>query len=286
MTSTLESFAIGHTIVFSRGLIDVLPDEASLATMLAQEMGSRRPGPPHRYDSTPSSIACCSTKRTRSSHFGFARTPEEEDAANAKANELLKNSPYKDQLATAKLFLRSAGRRAQKEIPNLISPHLGDRVPIDMTAAALPLRRRNRRLPLPRQPTRRHRRLRSLRLPLGGRIKMDPWSDKLEMLKAKPVGTVAEREKMPFEVTPFMLYLTREINTNSSQAMPNGPASAATKAAASDKAPEASAKKARRHTPPQAEAASPPQPGLAALLFLQPPAEPLPVQARALTCVT
>ena len=38
---------------------------------------------------------------------------------------------------------------------------------------------------------------------------MDPWNDKLEMIKSKPVGTVAEREKMPFEVTPFMPYLTR-----------------------------------------------------------------------------
>src|SRR5260370_40646240 len=31
MTSTLESFTMGHTIVLSRGLVDVLPDEASLA---------------------------------------------------------------------------------------------------------------------------------------------------------------------------------------------------------------------------------------------------------------
>src|SRR5438309_9729444 len=38
MTSTLESFDIGHTIVLSRGLIDVLPDEASLATILAMEL--------------------------------------------------------------------------------------------------------------------------------------------------------------------------------------------------------------------------------------------------------
>ena len=75
-------------------------------------------------------------------------------------------------------------------------------------------------------------------LPLGGRVKMDPWSDKLEMLKAKPVGTVAEREKMPFEVTPFMLYLTRQVNTNSSSVMPGGPATAATKAVAADKAPQ------------------------------------------------
>ena len=74
-------------------------------------------------------------------------------------------------------------------------------------------------------------------MPLGGRIKMDPWSDKLEMLKAKPVGAVAEREKMPFEVTPFMLYLTREINTNSSAMVP-GAVSADTKAASADKAPQ------------------------------------------------
>jgi hypothetical protein len=32
LTSPLESFTVGHTIVLSRGLIDVLPDEASLAT--------------------------------------------------------------------------------------------------------------------------------------------------------------------------------------------------------------------------------------------------------------
>ncbi len=63
---------------------------------------------------------------------------------------------------------------------------------------------------------------------------MDPWNDKLEMLKAKPVGSVAEREKMPFEVTPFMLYLTREINTNSSRRRcPAALATAATTAVAS-----------------------------------------------------
>ena len=64
---------------------------------------------------------------------------------------------------------------------------------------------------------------------------MDPWSDKLEMLKAKPVGTVAEREKMPFEVTPFMLYLTREVNANSSAGMPNNPVTADSKSVAADK---------------------------------------------------
>src|SRR3984885_9795004 len=46
LTSPLESFTIGHTIVISRGLLDVLPDEASLAMMLAHEVSHIVLGPP------------------------------------------------------------------------------------------------------------------------------------------------------------------------------------------------------------------------------------------------
>jgi hypothetical protein len=46
-------------------------------------------------------------------------------------------------------------------------------------------------------------------LPLGGRIKLDPWSDQVELSKAKPVALTSAREKMPFELTPFFPYLTR-----------------------------------------------------------------------------
>ena len=35
LTSPLETFSVGNTIVVSRGLIDVLPDEASLAMVLS-----------------------------------------------------------------------------------------------------------------------------------------------------------------------------------------------------------------------------------------------------------
>jgi hypothetical protein len=46
-------------------------------------------------------------------------------------------------------------------------------------------------------------------LPLGGRVRLDPWSNRVELLKAKPVALLTAREKMPFEVTPFFPYLTR-----------------------------------------------------------------------------
>jgi hypothetical protein len=196
-TSTLESFTVGHTIVLSRGLVDVLPDEPSLAAVLAIELAHIVLG--HRLDPNYAFFdQLLVDDKDTFRHFGFARTPEEEQQANAKAAELLKNSPYKNQLATATLFMQALDTR-QKEIPNLISGHLGNRVsemqgalsstPVNADAKTNPQQ--------------------IAALPLGGRVKMDPWNDTLEMMKTKPVGTIAEREKMPFELTPFMPYLTR-----------------------------------------------------------------------------
>jgi hypothetical protein len=197
LTSTLESFTIGHTIVLSRGLIDVLPDEATLATMVAHELAHVVLG--HRIDTQFAFNDRLLFKDEETfQHFVFRREPSEEDAANQKAVEMLKNSPYKDQLANAGLFLQALNTRA-KQIPNLISPHLGNRVPVNselLNAAAPPAD--PKRGPL------------IAALPLGSRIRLDPWNDSTEIIKAKPAGTVSEREKMPFEVTPFMPYLTRQ----------------------------------------------------------------------------
>jgi hypothetical protein len=49
-------------------------------------------------------------------------------------------------------------------------------------------------------------------MPLGGRVKMNPWDDTLDMLKSRPLGTLTEHDKMPFEVTPFVIYLTRVVS--------------------------------------------------------------------------
>jgi hypothetical protein len=194
MTSTIESFSIGHTIVLSRGLVDVLPDEASLAAMLAKEIGyiltTRR-----RVDTRFAFYDRLQFSEQKIfQHFDFERKPEEDAAATAKAADLLKNSPYKDQLGTAEMFMAELHERA-REIPNLISPRVGDagllKLPVAATAEGA--------------ESARH----IVALPLGGRIKLDPWNDTLALLKDKAAGNVPDREKMPFEVTPFMIYLTR-----------------------------------------------------------------------------
>src|SRR6266852_671121 len=92
MTTTLESFTLGHTIVLSRGLIDVLPDEASLATVIAHELGHVVLA--HRMDSSFAFFdQLLIDDKDTFRHFGFARTPEEEQAAGAKGLQFLTNSP-------------------------------------------------------------------------------------------------------------------------------------------------------------------------------------------------
>src|SRR5438094_4701357 len=160
-TSTLESYTIGHTIVLSRGLVDVLPDEASLAAMLAHELGHVVLG--HRLDTQYAFFnELLVEDKDTFRHFGFARTPDEEHAANTKAVEILNNSPYKTQLGNAGLFLQALQNR-QKEVPNLISAHLGNRVPTmpDLQATA------------PIDPKQNPQKIAAL--PIGGRVKMDPW---------------------------------------------------------------------------------------------------------------
>ena len=124
-------------------------------------------------------------------------------------------SPYKDQLATAQTFLQALQKRS-KEIPNLISPHLGDNMPTNWTIASI----------APSEPpmgktvetsqvdavsqANAHQVASIVALPLGGRIKIDPFTGQLRLLKFKSTALATEYEKMPFEVTPVFLYLTRQ----------------------------------------------------------------------------
>ena len=204
-TSTLESFTVGHTIVVSRGLIDVLPDEASLATLLARELAHIVLG--HRIDTQYAFFdRMLFDEKDAFHHFGFRRTPEEEYAADQKALELLKNSPYKDQLETPRLFIEALQSRV-KDIPNLISPHLGDSLPDNWAVSATSASPASAAAaPAAAKPDNKL----IVALPLGGRVKMDPWNDELTMLKAKSVSIMTERDKMPFEVTPFIPHLSRE----------------------------------------------------------------------------
>jgi len=199
LTAPLESFTIGHTIVVSRGLLDVLPDEASLAVIVAHELSHVILG--HRSDPKLAfSDQMFFPDEQSFQRLNFMHRPAEEEAADTKALELLENSPYKEKLGAAGLFLKVLQQKAP-DLPNLIHPHLGNGL-----AAGESIRMSALLASAPQLDE--HRTDQIAALPLGARIKLDPWSDQVEFTKAHCVPLVLAREKMPFEITPFFPYLT------------------------------------------------------------------------------
>jgi len=200
LTSPLESFTIGHTIVVSRGLLDVLPDEASLAMVVAHELGHIALG--HSLDDRLAfNDRLFFPDENTFQRLDFARNPANEEAADSKALELLGKSPYKDKLSNAGLFLKALQARAP-ELSNLIRPHLGNSIGNGKTIRMSALLNSAPQLEMKRTDQ-------IAALPLGGRIKLDPWSNRVEMMKTKPVALLSPNEKMPFEITPFFPYLKR-----------------------------------------------------------------------------
>lgn len=201
LTAPLESFSIGHTIVISRGMLDVLPDEASLAMVLAHELSHIVLQHGMDIDTKYAFNDRMQFKDNKAfENFSFSHSPAEEEAADKKAVELLSNSPYKDKLSNAGLFLKAVDMHS--ELHNLIRAHLGNGL-----ASKNALRMSELMNAAPKLQTSRTDQVAAL--PLGGRVKVDPWTDQVQLMKSKAVPLLSAREKMAFQVTPFFPHLTR-----------------------------------------------------------------------------
>src|SRR5262249_576234 len=167
LTTPLETFSMGHTIAISRGLLDVLPDEASLATVLAQELAHIALG--HR---TATEFAF-HNRTMLSNHetlqrFRFQRSTPEIIAAGHKTVDILANSPYKQKLGNAELFLKALNSRSSR-LPKLIQATVGNQLASAETLVRLAAF-------ASQAPALQEKSLEQIAaLPLGSRIKVDPW---------------------------------------------------------------------------------------------------------------
>jgi hypothetical protein len=201
LTAPLETFSVGNTIVISRGLIDVLPDEASLAAVLSHELAHIVLG--HNLGSKYAfNDRMLFSDDSTYNNLGFKHIPEEEAAADKKAIDLLNNSPYAQKLDNVGLFFKALQARAP-QLNALLTTHLGNPLAEGGTI--------NRLKDLSTKgPALDNNKLDQVAaLPLGGRVKINPWDDKAEMVKTSPVAITSARDKMPFEVTPFFPRLAR-----------------------------------------------------------------------------
>jgi hypothetical protein len=202
LTTPLESFTIGNTIVLSRGLIDVLPDEASLAAIIAHELAHITLG--HKIDTKYSfNDRMLFEDPEALQKIQMKRDPKEEADADKKAAELLKNSPYKDKLGTAGLFLKVLDERSPV-LTRLLQSHIGNAMAKGDVRRMAELKTNAPELEMAKVDQ-------IAALPLGGRVHVNPWSAKIDLMKAKPVALNFAREKMPFELAPIQLHLTRQL---------------------------------------------------------------------------
>ena len=201
LTAPLETFSVGNTIVISRGLIDVLPDEASLAAVLSHELAHIVLG--HNLGSKYAfNDRMLFSDDSTYNNLGFKHIPEEETAADKKAIDLLNNSPYAQKLDNVGLFFKALQARAP-QLNALLTTHLGN--PLAENGAISRLSAL-----ASKGPALDNNKLDQVAaLPLGGRVKINPWDDKAEMVKTAPVAITSARDKMPFEVTPFYPRLAR-----------------------------------------------------------------------------
>jgi hypothetical protein len=200
LTMPLESFVMGRTIVISRGLLDVLPDEATLAAVLAHELAHIVLG--HSVGAGYlSGLTLPFSDREIFAHLNFHFDPAQEADADKKGLELFSKSPYKDQLVNAGLFLKALEARSP-QLPNLLHGRFSNDFGSSHLVGMQALANSGKHLQMDRVDQ-------ISALPLGSRIVVDPWSDRIEMLKSKPVRLESAAEKMPFEVSPFFPHLKR-----------------------------------------------------------------------------
>jgi hypothetical protein len=200
ITSDFEMFSMQNTIVLSRGLIDVVPNEETLAALLAFEVAdAMMPKPAQDQYGFSDILRLTPTEALKK--LSFVDNPDEARKNSEKAVELLKKSPYADKLANAGLFLLQL--QSQKAaLKQLISARLGNQVyftsQLLQSAPALD----------PGSLTQMGA------LPMGSRVKINPWNDSVSLLKTQQMAPLSPREKIPFEVTPINLHLTRYVESS------------------------------------------------------------------------
>ncbi len=206
LTAPLESIAIGNTIVLSKGLIDTLPNEGSLASVLAFQLAHIVLG--HHIDTKYAfNDRLLFPDEASFERIHMQHTDADDEAAAKKAMVLL--DTYMNYQGMDKNMERDAGlyltqlQAREKYLVALNSPRLGDSLlkpdGTPWMAALLP---KAGKLDMDRMDQ-------IAALPLGSQLRVDAWDDKVFRLNAKAVPPLNARDKMPFEVTPVYYRLTR-----------------------------------------------------------------------------
>lgn len=205
LTTTIEATTVGNTILISKGLLDTLPNEESIASVVALELAHVAMG--HHIDTRYAfNDRLMFPDEASFQRIAMNHTDHDNEDAAKRATEYLQASMYKDKLPNAGLFWSQLADRG-KALKALNSPRLGDSLlRADGTSWMSDLAKTAPKInwdDLEQIPA----------LPLGSWLKIDPWDDRVHMLNATRYAPMNARDKMPLEVTPIYFRLQR-LNAN------------------------------------------------------------------------
>jgi hypothetical protein len=201
LTTTIESTTVGNTILISKGLIDSLPNEESIASVVSMELAHIAMG--HHIDTRYAfNDRLLFPDESTFQRINMYHSEADNASAAKRAEEYLQASMYKDKLPSAGLYWAQLVDRG-KVLKALNTPKLGDSLlKEDGTPWMGDLARQAPKLNWDDLTQ-------VAALPLGSWLKTDPWDDKVRMLNAKRYAPMNARDKMPLEVTPIIFKLQR-----------------------------------------------------------------------------
>ena len=246
LTDTIEATTVGNTILVSKGLVDSLPSEEAIASVIAMELAHIAMG--HHIDTR----YAFNDRLLFPDEASFQRilmnhTDVDNGTAAKRAMEYLEASMYKDKLPSAGLFYEQLVDRSRVLRSLMESPRLGDSLlKADGTPWMGDLLHEAPKINWDDLAQ-------TAALPLGSWLKTDPWDDKVHMLTAKRYAPMNARDKMPFEVTPIFFKLQRYDAAAVTPPAAAAPSSSDQPVAAPDNTPPA-----QPPAPPQSGAAPPP----------------------------
>jgi hypothetical protein len=201
LSTTIEATTVGNTILISKGLIDTLPSEEAIASVVSMELAHIAMG--HHIDTRYAfNDRMLFPDEATFKRIDMYHSDHDNAEAAKRAMEYLQNSMYKDKLPSAGLYYAQLVDR-EKALKALNTPKLGDSLlKADGTPWMADLAKGATKLnwdDLTQRPA----------LPLGSWLKTDPWDDRVHQLNAKIYAYLNPRDKMPLELTPVFYKLQR-----------------------------------------------------------------------------
>ena len=200
LTTPIEATTVGTTILISKGLIETLPNEEAIASVVAFELA-------HVIQSSIVDTRYSFSDRTMfpdrkvSRDLYLAHSSKEDEKAAEVAVSLLKKSMYGDKLGGISLYYQQMALGIGK-LNWLYRPETGDSLisPAGKPWLLAQLAEKSPRLE-PGNPNQ------LAALPLGSNLVVDPWSGEVRLNDAPRMMPQTAADKRPFEVVPVYFRL-------------------------------------------------------------------------------